>query len=542
MTFALSRRRLLPKWRSVSTTLGMAESQALARGSSRPLNLDSADLEKVISAWRNNPTAGHFGDVLAFSISVQHKHYIRRVAEEAIKDGRDLSPAQLILVNKLIDGASELDPMNRVQRSAEQMSVRIRETRRIFNADPSNPLTLLDMAQLRLALGDAKICEKYIRSARQISPSNRLVLRTFARYLAHVGRPEEGHALLANHERTAHDPWLMASEIAMSQVVGNNAKSIRVGQRLLKEKTLTDANATELAGALAGVEMSHGNYKRAREYFRMALMAPNDNVMAQLVTDQKSLSIDASASIDGSASSVNPYEARALLAWGKVDFDSAFICGLKWHSEEPFSSRPLQFLTSFLSASARYDDAIVLARRGLVADPNDVGLGVNLSYALASTNKLEEAEKIARRAILADPRRFAAQATATMGLIAMKRGDFTRADACYLSALESFSKRGDRELHAICSAYYARTAYDCRHSEVNSIIKAAVDEYKKIPLPDSAFILKGLGAEISAAQRETGGSRMVQWEFDKERLELVRRTVLVDASSPIIVSRKGRSK
>lgn len=538
MTFALSRRRLLPKWRRVSTTLNMAESQALARASSRPLVLDSSDLDRAVTAWRNNPTSGHFGDVLAFSISVQHKHGVREVAEEAVKEGRSLSPAQLSFVNDLLGVAPELDSINRVERSAEQMSIRVRETRRVFNADPSNPLALLDMAQLRLARGDAKSCERYIRSARQISPNNRLVLRTFARYLAHVGKFEEGHALLAKHERTAHDPWLMASEIAMAQVAGNDARSIKTGQRLLKEKKLTDANATELAGALAGVELSHGNYKRARDFFRAALVAPNDNVMAQLVTDQRSLSIDASASIDGRASSTNPYEARALLAWGKVDFDSAFSCGMKWHSEEPFSSRPLQFLTSFLSASARYDDAIVLARRGLVADPNDVGLGVNLSYALASTNKLEEAERIARRAILADPRRFAAQATATMGLIAMKRGDFNRADECYLSALESFTKHGDRELYAICSAYYARTAYDCRHSKVNNIIQVAVDAYQKTPLPDSAFILKGLGAELSNEQREIEGSRMVQWEFDREKVELVRRTVLVDSASPIIVSRK----
>lgn len=537
MTYALARRRLLPKWRRITSTLNMTEAQPEGRSSAHPIALDKNDLDRAIDAWRKNPTSGHMGDVLSFAVSAESLESVRQVLKVALNQGADLSAAQRRFAEDILGVKARNEVVSGILNSAKYLEERTRQVKLLFSSDPGNPLVLLDMAQLRLAQGDVRKSEKLLRSAKQFSPNDRLVLRITSRFLTHVNRADEAHHLLASHARTAIDPWLMASEIALSQMVGKSSKFVRIGQRIIKEKSQPSASTTELAAALAGVELASGNYKRAREYYRGALLAPNDNVMAQVITDQRILSLDASSSILQSGSA-NPYEAKALISWRNVDYAGAFDAGVSWHAEEPYSSRPLQFLTSFLSASADYDDAIILARRGLVADPDDVGLEVNLAYALAATGDLENAERLAKKAKSSDPLKFAAQATATLGLVAMKRGDFVRADECYLSALDTFSKSNDKALYSICQAYYARTAFDCGHERVGEIIDAAVEGYRKSPVPDSAFILKGLGADISKkADRDDGVKRVIQWEFDSETAELIKRNVLVDVGAPIIINR-----
>ncbi|MEN5340519.1 hypothetical protein ABE583_11055 [Stenotrophomonas sp. TWI143] len=516
----------------------MAEAQPEDRAGVRPIALDKDDLQRAIDAWHRNPTSGHMGDVLSFAVSTENVDAVRDVLQVALNQGAGLSSTQKRFAENLLGAKSQYEAVSGVLNSARYLAERTRQVKLLFSADPGNPLVLLDMAQLRLAQGNVKGSERLLRSAKQFSPNDRLVLRITSRFLTHINRADEAHHLLASHARTASDPWLMASEIALSQVVGKSSKFIKIGQRILKEKSRSIKSTTELAAALAGVELASGNYKRAREYYRGSLLAPNDNVMAQVVTDQKILSLDASSSVLHSGG-VNPYEAKALISWRNVDYVGALEAGVLWHTEEPYSSRPLQFLTSFLSASANYEDAIMLARRGLVADPDDIGLEVNLAYALAATNDLVEAERLAKKAKSSDPLKFAAQATATLGLIAMKRGDFVRADECYMSALDTFSRSNDKALYSICQAYYARTAFDCGHENVSDIIDAAVEGYKNSPVPDSAFILKGLGADISRrAESEAGVKRAMQWEFDVKKAELIKRNVLVDVGAPIIVNKR----
>jgi len=518
----------------------MRESQPISKKQHQELILDNDDLSQAVKAWKEDPTAGHLGDILSFSIAPGCVEVVRQVAREALRSNRDISPPQQIMLKTLLDDHSSVQSVEDISGGASELNSRIRETRELFRLNPANPLVLLEFAQLQLAQGDARKSEKLIRAAKQFAPDSRLVIRTTARFLSHIGRSEEGHALLANHPRTKVDPWLMAAEIAMSQLAETPSRFVKVGARVIKDGGVPYAHLSELAGALGGVEKSSGNIRRAREYYRLALRDPNDNVMAQAVTDQRYLSLDASPSVNIGRARENPYEATALLAWEDLDYEKALRSGLQWHAEEPFSSRPLHFLTSFLSSNAKYEESVTLSRRGLVADSNDVGLSVNLSYALAALGKLNEAEPIARRIKAAESSRFSAQATATMGLIAMKRGDFVSADDSYLKALDYFEKTSNATLHAICRAYYARTAFDCGHPDVDKIISAAVDEYHKHPLPDAAFILKRLGEDVSdvkCLELRKESQRVIQWEFDKELAVLVKKSAMVESGSPLIINK-----
>lgn len=92
-------------------------------------------------------------------------------------------------------------------------------------------------------------------------------------------------------------------------------------------------------------ELKVGNLKRAREAQRRALLAPNDNVIAQAVEFEAAFGI-ALNTPPATAALTHAAEARLLQAWSSANPDEVEKHALSWHGEEPFSSRPVQLLTA----------------------------------------------------------------------------------------------------------------------------------------------------------------------------------------------------
>jgi len=514
----------------------MAESQDIKVGKAgQSFDLDREDFEKRVNAWRSNPTSGHLGDVLAFMVDKNFESDVSKVMQEALSRQSEISSVQRFLI---ADASESISNENHFENYSSEIfnpfvRQRVQESRRLLRIFPKNPLLLLDFAQLKLSSGDFFAADRLVRSARSLSPDHRIILRTQARLLAHAGKHDEAHALIARHRRTASDPWLMATEIALAQASGLPPIFAKAGSRFAKDKSIQPRHVSELAGALGGLELFNGSVKRARDLFRTALIQPNDNVVAQAITDQKFLSI--AVDIDGRWMG-DRSEARSLLAWNKLDADAAFSNGMIWHEEEPFSSRPLQFLGSLLAATGRYKEAAAISARGLIADGKNAGLMANSAYALASLGELDKAEKLARRAAVLSPQKFMLQTTATLGLIDMKRGFIESADAKYTEALSGFSTLNQREFYAICYAYYARSAYDCEHPDATQISAAALDAYRRSPSTDAALVLKKLGQDFSADEdnSRTPMLRTHQWEFDARKNEMVKMSRLVAPDEPLI--------
>ncbi|GAI55051.1 unnamed protein product, partial [marine sediment metagenome] len=74
--------------------------------------------------------------------------------------------------------------------------------RELLRVAPDNAFALLDYAQLLTALGKLKAAEKTLRTALSVSPDNRTVLRTIARFYVHQGKPDIAHDIVRRHKRT----------------------------------------------------------------------------------------------------------------------------------------------------------------------------------------------------------------------------------------------------------------------------------------------------------------------------------------------------
>jgi hypothetical protein len=87
-----------------------------------------------------------------------------------------------------------------------------------------------------------------------LAPNHRAVLRAAARMLIHLGQTDEAHTLIRRHARTPTDPWLMATEISIAQVLGQTPVFAGKGRRFTRDHAHQPAYVTELAGAVAAAE------------------------------------------------------------------------------------------------------------------------------------------------------------------------------------------------------------------------------------------------------------------------------------------------
>lgn len=392
----------------------------------------------------------------------------------------------------------------------------IRAVRALLKSAPDNALALLDYAQFQAAVGRLERAERAIRTALALRPNNRLVLRTAARFFVHAGKADLGHALIRRHARTASDPWLMASEIALADVAKTQSQFLGKGKRFLFEhKKIPASQITELAGAVSMAELYSGNLKQARETQRQALLAPNDNVIAQAVElrDQLGLQLDGMTIERAIAASS---EARVLQAWIDAAPDDVAVHAHEWHALEPFSSRPVQMLSTLCAYQGDHEVAMRWIRAGLLADPVDQGLLINLAYVLVLRKDYFAAIEVLRRLRAMKLSGLEPFALATEGLMAYQQGAYVAGDLCYGAAVALLERIRRPEVAAYCRLNQALAALDNEHPERVATVARANALLRNKMSPDSAMLLKvRTEPQIdSPARGQRAERRLRQWVFD----------------------------
>jgi Flp pilus assembly protein TadD len=503
-------------------------------GKAASMAIDAEQFDSAVSAWRRSPTTGHWGDVLSFAVDPALHPALQALAEEAAKDGKLFTSGQRALMRGML-GVEALDDRASVRAvGGEDAGSEIRALREVLRDTPTSALTWLDLAQFDLACGKPERALRKLTAARALSPDSRISLRTMARFFVHQGQEERAHQLVARHRRTPSDPWLMASEIALAGVAKRASRFANQGLRLIKEQGARPQDLSELAGALGGLDLESGHLKRARDLFRIALQRPNDNVVAQTFTDRNRLGIElagpAQVQVAGSAA-----EVQTLIQWEQRDTVLAEASALKWHREEPFSSRPIQFLTTLYAIQEKYVEGIAFARRGLLADPRDVSLLTNLAYLMASAGQLDRSEELLRRSIPSRDARYEGVVLATHGLIAMHRGAFELGDALYQEAALQLDRHVDMATGATCRAYHARSAAATSNPKRTHWLQVASGAYAHAPSAEADIILTRLGLTSDPLLLDKAMRRTVQWIFDEQTQSLIKRDAVTPVGAPSLL-------
>jgi tetratricopeptide (TPR) repeat protein len=240
-------RRLIPRWRQFGRTAESGElshEPLLHPGKLRtPLNVGGRaigrgeltdDLKEKLISWKHQPSIETASELVAAGIVCASEAEAAAAADYLLVHRESATPSNIALADRVIRNLSKSvagfqeenlvgdDEMGLTlppqRQNVERME--IAEYRKSLILEPRNPIAWVQMALSYTNLGQNLHAERAMRRALQLAPHDRYVLRSMTRLLVHISRADEAHDLLKRNDRTPHDPWLLASEIATSSIAG----------------------------------------------------------------------------------------------------------------------------------------------------------------------------------------------------------------------------------------------------------------------------------------------------------------------------------
>jgi tetratricopeptide (TPR) repeat protein len=306
--------------------------------------------------------------------------------------------------------------------SQRSLRVEIQAKRRRLGMEPRNAILWTDLARLYASLGQQKKAEQAIQMSCRLAPDNRFIIRSAARFLVHIGDYEHALRLLRTTVLSQSDPWIVAAEVGVSTFSAADPRFLKLGRRMVDSRDFSDFAKSELASALATIELSEGNRKQAKKLFKQSLTLPTENSVAQAEW--------ASAQVgDLYLPAIQPqvprnYEALSQQGYRVGNWETARANAENWLNDQPFSSRPAGVLSYLYSTIfGRYDEALEVLNFSLKSNPEDRGLINNKAFNLINLERLDEADTLLRRT---DPKAIddlaAISLIATKGLLLFRRG------------------------------------------------------------------------------------------------------------------------
>ena len=471
-------RRVVPRWRPSWLTATTPEAKAGTAGVKADFSLE---LKKAAAELATNPIVPVASEAmfvgLASGEAAIAQAAARVIADSSIPEDSVLrSEAQRVLSGER--GHPLTDPK----------SV-IRHGRHLLKIDYRNPVLLTDIALALTSLGHELSAERYIKAALALAPNSRFVLRSASRFFLHTGDDQRAHDILKAAPRLRADPWLQASEIAVATVRGRPSMLKKSTLRELLDAEKIDLQCTELASAVATVELLSGETKRAKKLFQKSIERPNDNSLAQaewaaqrlkLVVDEQALSTPLS------------FEAKSNFAFRQLSLDEAIEQAILWSQDEPFASRPHNFLAFLYCLSEQFTDAEFAALRAEDLEDRDViAHQLNVVFARIQQARLEGiAEELNRLAVHSDAKNHVPHLLANMGAYFYAQGDFAAGRDAYRKAISAAKARSDRRLEALGYAFFARAAV--RHGDelAAGLVKEATAVVERVAEPGSILIMR----------------------------------------------------
>ncbi len=277
-------RRVIPRWREFRTTLETGELDG------RPVDLKVFEsreyFEEKLEQWRDDRRIETAADLVTAAL-VLGRH---RDAEDAARflllpDGQATEAvkvvAEMVLAPEDQVGRVRLGELKDIDTEAEVVRLRIRSLRAQLRDDPRNGLHWVDLSRAYSMLGQHNGSVRAMERALALTRDNRFVLRSAARLFVHIDEPDRAHQVVMRADSTREDPWLLSAEIAVAAVAERKPLLVRQGRHLLAHGDFPPVQTTELSSALATLEMSTGDMKKARRLFRDSLVDPTDNSLAQ---------------------------------------------------------------------------------------------------------------------------------------------------------------------------------------------------------------------------------------------------------------------
>jgi len=448
-------RDVVPRWRSVRKTVEAKEFQTLAvpqaLGPSQRAYLERAErrwqadrtVQAAVELVSTSAIAGEAGEQ-----SIAAAEFVRANTDNptlnTLVGGADLPPWQIGHIG--VDDSQEAKDAVTSSRIALQ--------RRQLRNDPRNALGWAELARWYTVFGQFEQAERALTVALGLAPHSRYLLRSAARFFAHIGEPERAYRLLTRSPRTDGDPWLTAALLSVASIGRLPIRSLRPARRICEDENFAPLERSELVSEVATLDLRSGADRKARSQFRSSLETPTDNSLAQAEWASHRI---ANLSVELDEFAV-PFadEAQARSAAQRGQWSDAMNHSLAWLGDQPFDTRAA-VLGSYVATIGLEDfsTAIAMAKLGLRSRPGDPGLSNNLAFALLQTDQVSEAAEVLQSVERAGlDLHGRATIAATAGLLAYKIGEPATGRRYYEAAIRLSRRLATSEEHTIARAMY----------------------------------------------------------------------------------------
>ena len=489
-------RRVIPRWRTYDETRRLGELGSIVGPRAHEVVISDFLTSKLVE-WRRNRTVGHASDVVGAGLTLGRESEVIDAARFLLREDLSVSSLARELAERALkapqDRGPRLDP-----RPVDKLTLheQVRTLRNLLRTEPHDPICWVDLARAYACLGFRDQAERSMTIALQLGVNNRFVLRSAGRMWISLDDPERAHNVFIKSDRTRHDPWLLSAEIAIGSIAGRPPRLVKAAKRMLSGRRFLSGQLSELASAVATLELDHGGVSKSKKLFRQSLEDPTENSIAQaawaarhhrgIAFDHEFLSLP------------NTFEAKSWTFYQQGQWERAVENCRLWLFDQPFSSRP-SIQGSFLAGVALedYEMSEYFAKQGLLANPSDSTLLNNLAFALINRKDVDQA-----RGALAKIRRTKTSERdkmildATRGLLEYRTGNVQLGRELYSNAISMAEQVKDSErstLLALASAFHAMEEASIVVSteeveEIRSLLAKAFQVVRKAPVPLSILL------------------------------------------------------
>lgn len=473
-----NQRRVVPRWRTLEVTLQAGELRTLRKVDEK--SDDGAipiELAKRLERWRADPSLLSAGELVETAIVTGRENVAVRAARRLLQvDGR-ATPLLKEQAGRLLLRAGESKPWFKAEANPQETVSIWRARTRLH---PGDALAWTELALQYTINNRTDVALKSMLAALQLAPDNRHVLRSAVRFFLHLKDRERAHDLLIRSSATKQDPWLLAAELATAEIAARSPRFAKIATKMLADGGLYPRQTTEMAAAIATLEMVSGNRKKAKRAFESSMIDPTGNAVAQ--AEWASPQFGGVLVPDSRLASVSePSEALAFHRFAERRFSEVPEFCEAWANEEPYSIRPYEFGSTAAGAAGDYEVALDLAVRGLKRRPGAAKLGNSAAFALASMNRTTEATAALATIDVRDHDDASRLvALANRGLIAFREGRVEEGAAAYKDVMEGFRRQGARGSEVAAKIYYAREAEAAGLPEAQALIDSATEAWSKL--------------------------------------------------------------
>src|SRR5258708_4242072 len=239
-------RQVVPRWRTSRVTASLGELGTAPRSS--PSEVTSAEvIAQKVADWRRHRAISFAADVLASAIVEGDLPDAREAAEFVLSPETHASEAAKTVANRVLRPES-FDVLTASNLDDQAMRAAVSAARRRTREDLRNALAWADLSLSYVSLGFLAKAKKAMEIAAALAPTNRYVLRAWSRLLLHVDEFDSAVHVLRSAPNVKEDPWLLAAEIAVSEVAERRSRCLKHATGTLVRQASNPFQFTRLAG------------------------------------------------------------------------------------------------------------------------------------------------------------------------------------------------------------------------------------------------------------------------------------------------------